>query len=70
MNNKNKRLAILSNIEEFAFYGLPDFDQAQRHKYFKKFSLHNISQHDINFILTRYFQDHDLSVFSLTTPHF
>ncbi|MEY3349030.1 MAG: hypothetical protein RLY46_1069, partial [Bacteroidota bacterium] len=101
MNNKNKRLAILSNIEEFAFYGLPDFDQAQRHKYFKfepqewkliescsslcnkvyhalqigyfkakntffKFSLHNISQHDINFILTRYFQNHDLSVFSIT----
>ena len=35
MNNTNKRLAILSNIEQFAFYGLPDFDQAQRHKYLK-----------------------------------
>jgi hypothetical protein len=101
VNSKNKRLAILSNIEEFAFYGLPDFDQAQRHKYFKfesqewkliescsslcnkvyqalqigyfkakntffKFSLHNIPQHDIKFILTRYFQNHDLSVFSIT----
>ena len=34
MIDKNKRLSILSDLEEFAFYGLPDFDKAQRHQYF------------------------------------
>jgi len=33
MKEKQKRLSILSNLEEFAFYGLPDFDSAQRHQY-------------------------------------
>ncbi len=35
MNDKNKRLSILSPLEEFAFYGLPDFNDAQRNQYFK-----------------------------------
>lgn len=34
MQPKNKRLSILSNLEEFAFYGLPDFDDEQRSEYF------------------------------------
>jgi len=34
MENRNKRLSILSNLEEFAFYGLPDFDDEQRSTYF------------------------------------
>jgi len=34
MQSKNKRLSILSNLEEFAFYGLPDFDHEQRHQFF------------------------------------
>jgi TnpA family transposase len=101
MNNKNKRLSTLSDLEEFAFYGLPDFDDAQRKQYFKfepqewelietcsslcakvyhaiqigyfkakntffKFSLQKIPQHDIHFILTRYFPNQALSVFSIT----
>src|SRR3990167_5535181 len=101
MDNKNKRLSILSDLEEFAFYGLPDFNDAQRKQYFKfepqewelvetcsslcakvyhaiqigyfkakntffKFSLQKIPQHDIHFILTRYFQNQALSVFSIT----
>ena len=31
---KSERLNILSEIEAFAFYGLPDFDDEQRLKYF------------------------------------
>ena len=34
MQVKQKRLYVLSNLEEFAFYGLPDFDHAQHHQYF------------------------------------
>ena len=34
MVNTNKRLSILSDIEEFAFYGFPDFDHEQRLTYF------------------------------------
>jgi hypothetical protein len=34
MNLRDKILPILSEIEEFAFYGLPDFDDEQRLKYF------------------------------------
>ena len=34
MKIKDKRLTILSEIEEFAFYGLPDFDDEQRATYF------------------------------------
>lgn len=30
MANKNKLLSILSNAEQEALYGLPDFDDAQR----------------------------------------
>ncbi len=30
MKINDKRLIILSEIEEFAFYGLPDFDDEQR----------------------------------------
>ena len=98
---KNKRLSILSNLEEFAFYGLPDFDHEQRHQFFTfepqewnlietcsslhtkiycalqigyfkakntffKFSLHKISQDDINFIINKYFNNNTLSVFIIT----
>lgn len=31
---KNDRLTILSATKQFAFYGLPDFDDKQRRKYF------------------------------------
>lgn len=34
MKNKQRRLSVLSNLEEFAFYGLPDFDHDQRHQFF------------------------------------
>jgi len=34
MVNTNKRLSILSDIEEFAFYGFPDFVHEQRLTYF------------------------------------
>lgn len=30
MTNKNKLLSILSDAEQDAMYGLPDFDDAQR----------------------------------------
>jgi hypothetical protein len=30
----NKRLSILSDLEEFAFYGFPDFNEEQRSTYF------------------------------------
>lgn len=101
MRNKSKRLSIFSNLEEFAFYGLPDFDDTQRKQYFKfepqewnlienapslcakvyhaiqigyfkaknaffKFTIHKIPQPDIHFILTRYFPNQTLSVFSIT----
>ena len=35
MDNTNKRLSILSELEEFAFYGFPDFDHEQQLTYFK-----------------------------------
>jgi len=101
MKEKQKRLSILSNLEEFAFYGTPDFDNAQRRQYFAfepqernliegcsslhakvycalqigyfkakntffKFSLHAISQPDVNFILARYFNGQTLSAFMIT----
>ena len=31
---QDKRLSILSDLEEFAFYGFPDFDDEQRLNYF------------------------------------
>ena len=34
MKNISKRLSILSDLEELAFYGFPDFDNAQRYQYF------------------------------------
>ncbi len=34
MNSINKRLSILSPLEEFAFYGFPDFDKEQRATFF------------------------------------
>ena len=33
-NKKSERLSILSPLEEFAFYGFPDFDNEQRTTYF------------------------------------
>ena len=33
MANKSERLAVLSNAEQFALYGLPDFDDGQRLDY-------------------------------------
>jgi hypothetical protein len=30
----NKRLSILSDLEEFVFYGFPDFNEEQRSTYF------------------------------------
>src|ERR1019366_3018796 len=33
MANKSERLAVLSNAEQFALYGLPDFDDGQRSDY-------------------------------------
>lgn len=41
---KDKRLTILSEIEEFAFYGIPDFDEEQRAAYF------TFTQEEINLI--------------------
>jgi hypothetical protein len=32
--SNNKRLSILSDLEAFAFYGPPDFDDEQRSVYF------------------------------------
>lgn len=101
MSLKDKRLTILSEIEEFAFYGLPDFDDEQRATYFTftqeeidlicrcrefraqvycaiqigyfkakhiffKFSLNRIPKEDIHFILTRYFENKELSEFNVT----
>jgi len=34
MKNTNKRLSVLSELEEFAFYGFPDFNDEQRSTYF------------------------------------
>jgi TnpA family transposase len=34
MKNTNKRLSVLSDLEEFAFYGFPDFNDEQRSTYF------------------------------------
>jgi hypothetical protein len=31
---KDKNLAILSEVEKFAFYGVPDFNDKQRREYF------------------------------------
>lgn len=31
---KSERLSVLSDLEEFAFYGFPDFDEDQRSTYF------------------------------------
>ena len=33
MTNKNKLLSVLSDAEQEALYGLPDFDDAQRLEY-------------------------------------
>ncbi len=33
MVTKNKRLSVLSEAEQFALYGLPDFDDSQRMQY-------------------------------------
>ena len=30
MPNKNERLSVLSDAEQFALYGLPDFDDGQQ----------------------------------------
>lgn len=45
--DKNKRLSVLSTLEEFAFYGLPDFDDQQRSIYF------NFNEGEISLILSR-----------------
>jgi len=34
-SSKSKRLPVLSHLEEFAFYGFPDFDDEQRVTYFE-----------------------------------
>jgi len=34
MSSPDKRLFIMSDLEEFAFYGFPDFDDQQRLSYF------------------------------------
>jgi len=33
MSSPDKRLSIMSDLEEFAFYGSPDFDDQQRLNY-------------------------------------
>ena len=33
MKDKKKRLSILSNLEKYAFYGLPDFDHEEQQQY-------------------------------------
>ena len=33
MTNKSERLTVLSDAEQFALYGLPDFDDGQRLEY-------------------------------------
>lgn len=98
---KSERLTILSELEEFAFYGLPDFDDEQRTTYFMfnqeeinlicrcrefhaqvycaiqigyfkakhmffQFSLNRIPKEDIHFILTRYFENKELPIFTVT----
>ena len=98
---KSERLSILSPLEEFAFYGFPDFDQEQRatffdftekeleiilrrpsfhskvycalqvgyfkaKKLFFRFSLDKIPEDDLRFILFRYFDSNDLSIFTVT----
>ncbi len=101
MAKKDKRLTILSELEEFAFYGLPDFDYEQRTTYFTftqeeidlicrcrefhaqvycaiqigyfkakhmffHFKLNKIPKEDVEFILTRYFENKNLTEFSVT----
>jgi TnpA family transposase len=101
MPSTNKRLTILSNLEYFAFYGLPDFDEEQRSQYFTfekyewelilkcsslhaqvycalqigyfkakriffRFALNKIPQADLYFILSGYFQNQALTVFTIT----
>lgn len=101
MNNTNKRLSILSELEEFSFYGFPDFDYEQRLIYFQfneqewklisncpslhtqiycalqigyfkanhmffRFSLKNIPEADSHYILTKYFKNQTLDVFTIT----
>ena len=47
---KNRNLVIFSEVEKFALYGLPDFDNKQRREYFSfsenELSLIRRSQHD------------------------
>jgi hypothetical protein len=95
----NKRLSVLSNLEEFAFYGFPDFNEEQRSTYFTFqeqewelistcpslhtqvycalqigyfkaknlfFPLRKISQADIHFILSRYFESQASPIFSIS----
>ena len=33
MGSKSERLTLLSEAEQFALYGLPDFDEEQRRQY-------------------------------------
>jgi hypothetical protein len=101
MSSKNKRISMLSPLEEFAFYGFPDFNSEQRLTYFDfteqewdlvlkcpslhtqvycalqigyfkaknlffNFSLEKIPQEDVLYILSQYFGNQTLHVFTVT----
>lgn len=98
---KSERLSVLSDLEEFAFYGFPDFDSEQRRTYFDfteqewdlvlkcpsfhtqvycalqigyfkaknlffNFSLEKIPKEDVLYILSQYFGNRTLRVFTVT----
>ncbi|MBW8310018.1 MAG: DUF4158 domain-containing protein [Candidatus Paracaedibacteraceae bacterium] len=48
MNSTNKRLSTLSPLEEFAFYGFPDFDKEQRATFF------DFTEEELTLILRRH----------------
>ena len=47
MLTKSERLSVLSEIDQFALYGLPDFDENQRFEYFA------FTESELNIILDR-----------------
>ena len=42
---RSERLTVLSEVDQFALYGLPDFDESQRFEYF------SFSEQELNLVL-------------------
>jgi hypothetical protein len=44
MGTKSERLSVLSDIEQYALYGLPDFDEGQRSEFLSQCSQGDIKK--------------------------